>query len=97
MTEKDRQAGNEGEVYLTPINPFTAAQQRVIRSKLRGLTNKEIAHEQGRSVRTVVNHITGISERIGSVTGSRPHGGGWLQAMFGDVILTKPSESFEEK
>ena len=96
MSEQDRQVKIEEEAYLTPINPFTDAQEEIIKRKLEGLNNKEIAHERGRSLQTIVNQITAISDKIGDITGTRPRGGGWLQAMFGDVILTKPSDESRE-
>ena len=97
MSEQDRQVKIEEEAYLTPINPFTDAQEEIIKRKLEGLNNKEIAHERGRSLQTIVNQITAISDKIGDITGTRPRGGSWLHTMFGDVILTKPSDELREK
>lgn len=58
----------ESSVSLVSNNPITEAERRVLELMAEGKTNKEIAGELDRSVRTVENHRQRLMRKLGAAT-----------------------------
>lgn len=87
----------ERKLKLTPINPFTPEQRRIIKLRVNGLTNQEIALRLNITYQAVRNHIAGdlnhsIRGRIRKITGIRPHYNTWIIPLIGDVLLFSQDE-----
>jgi hypothetical protein len=91
-----------GELKLTPINPFTRQQARVLEMRANGLNNKEISERLGLAHSTVKNIISGtlsdphpemdnsqlgIYGKIELLTGVRPDRQNLILDLIGDVLL----------
>jgi len=81
---------------LTPINPFTPDQQKIIQLVLNGHSRREIASEIGMSINTLKNYIEGRPKHnspgiygiMEKAYGTRPHGmDEAIGIIGGDVII----------